>query len=103
VVKEETPVFPGFQRASETQKDTFTNFGTEGWRFEPSRVYFTKALQAKTLEHNALQLTVNRGEKSWRLAGEKCSALPEEMTRWSVAGSSLRGVCSLIRLCTGPA
>ena len=34
---------------------------------------------------------VNGGEKSWRLAGEKCSALPEGMTRWSVAGSSLRG------------
>jgi hypothetical protein len=39
VVKEETPVFPGFQRASETQKDTFTNFGTEGCRFEPYRVH----------------------------------------------------------------
>ncbi len=46
---------------------------------------------------------VNGGEKSWRLAGEKCSALPEGMTRWSVAGSSLRGVCSLLRLCAGPA
>ena len=47
--------------------------------------------------------SVNGGEKSWRLAGEKCSALPEEITRWSVAGSSLRGVCSLLRPCTGPA
>ena len=46
---------------------------------------------------------VNGGEKSWRLAGEKCSALPEEITRWSVAGSSRRGVCSLLRPCTGPA
>jgi len=33
---------------------------------------------------------VNGGEKPWRLAGEKCSALPEGITRWSVAGRSLR-------------
>lgn len=36
-------------------------------------------------------LVVNGGEKSWRLAGEKCSALPEGIPRWSVADSSLRG------------
>jgi transposase-like protein len=46
---------------------------------------------------------VNGGEKSWRLAGEKCSALAVGKTRWSVAGGSWRGVCSLIRLCTSPA
>ncbi len=46
---------------------------------------------------------VNGGEKLWRLAGEKCSALPVGITRRSVAGSSLRGVCSLLRLCAGPA
>ena len=48
-------------------------------------------------------LAVNGGEKPWRSAGEKCSALPVGITRWSVAGSSLRGVCSLLRLCAGPA
>ena len=34
---------------------------------------------------------VDGGEKVWRLAGEKCSALVERISRWSVAGSSRRG------------
>ena len=40
-----------------------------------------------------------RRRETVALGGEKCSALPEGMTRWSVAGSSLRGVCSLLQLC----
>ena len=48
VVKEETQVFPGFHQASETQKDTCTNFGTEGCRFEPYRVHLFSRFENNT-------------------------------------------------------
>jgi hypothetical protein len=35
LVNAKTPENPGFSPASETQKEALTNFGTEGFRFDP--------------------------------------------------------------------
>ncbi len=54
------------------------------------------------------EIFVNGGEKVWRLAVGKCSALVLGISRWSVAGSSRRGFVRgsqasvlLLRRCRG--
>ena len=62
----------------------------------------TKSFAAPVCATNARQATdqaVNGGKKSWRLAVEKCSALPGSNFCWSEAGNSQRGVYLILRLC----
>lgn len=54
----------------------------------PDVVRRMQASGFKDLVRLIIEMTVNGGEKLWRLAGEKCSALRVGISRWSFVGSN---------------